>query len=94
MKRLVVHLSYPILGEVHSMTLIEYAGVSTETKNLDRQIEALLAAGVTKRNIYKEKITENRLGRKVFNQMIDELEEGLVSRMKRGMVIALADNGR
>ncbi|MDO5292100.1 MAG: recombinase family protein [bacterium] len=76
------------------MTLIEYAGVSTETKNLDRQIEALLAAGVTKRNIYKEKITENRLGRKVFNQMIDELEEGLVSRMKRGMVIALADNGR
>lgn len=58
------------------MALIGYARVSTEAQNLDRQIDALVAAGVTKRNIYQEKITGTKVNREVLNQMIDELEKG------------------
>lgn len=43
--------------------LIGYARVSTKEQNLDRQIDALIDAGVDKRNIYKEKMTGTKTDR-------------------------------
>lgn len=54
--------------------LIGYARVSTEEQNLDRQIDALTAAGVDKRNLYQEKITGTRRDRPELNQMLSELQ--------------------
>ena len=56
--------------------LVGYARVSTIDQNLDRQIDALVGAGVAKRNIYKEKITGTKRDREQLNKMIDELENG------------------
>lgn len=56
--------------------LIGLARVSTEEQNLDRQIDQLVAYGVDKRNIYKEKMTGTKSNREQLVKMIDELEEG------------------
>lgn len=56
--------------------LIGYARVSTEDQNLDRQIDALIAAGVDKRNIYKEKITGTKTDRPELHKMLNELQHG------------------
>src|SRR5476649_1381872 len=55
---------------------IGYARVSTEDQNLDRQIDALVNAGVDIRNIYKEKITGTTKDRPELNKMMDELKIG------------------
>lgn len=55
--------------------LIGYARVSTESQNLDRQIDALIEYGIDKRNIYQEKITGTKRNRPELDKMIDELQE-------------------
>lgn len=56
--------------------LIGYARVSTTDQNLDRQLDALIAYGVDKRNIYSEKMTGTKLEREQLNKMLDELQAG------------------
>ena len=56
--------------------LVGYARVSTADQNLDKQIDALKAAGVSKKNIYEEKITGTKQDREKLNAMIDGLEHG------------------
>jgi DNA invertase Pin-like site-specific DNA recombinase len=55
--------------------LIGYARVSTQEQNLDRQIDALVAAGVDQRTIYQEKITGTKKDRPILVKMLDELKE-------------------
>lgn len=55
--------------------LIGYARVSTEFQNLDRQIDAIVQAGVDERNIYKEKITGTKKDRPMLNKMLSELKK-------------------
>ncbi len=50
--------------------------MSTEDQNLNRQIDALLDAGIDRRNIYKEKVTGTKKDRPMLTKMIDELQEG------------------
>lgn len=56
--------------------LVGYARVSTEEQCLDRQIDALVKAGVDKRNIYQEKITGTKRDRPALKMMLDELQPG------------------
>ena len=56
--------------------LIGYARVSTDGQNLDRQIDALTAAGVARRCLYCEKMTGTRKDRPELIRMISELEAG------------------
>lgn len=56
--------------------LIGYARVSTLDQNLDRQIDALVAYGVDKRNIYTEKVSGKKRNREELNKMLQELQQG------------------
>jgi len=56
--------------------LVGYARVSTEEQCLDRQIDALVKAGVDKRNIYQEKMTGTKKERPMLKLMLDELQAG------------------
>jgi DNA invertase Pin-like site-specific DNA recombinase len=56
--------------------LVGYARVSTQEQNLDRQIDALIAAGVDNRTIYQEKITGTKAERPELDRMINELKNG------------------
>ena len=56
--------------------MLHNARVSTEDQNLDRQIDALVNAGVDIRNIYKEKITGTMKDRPELSKMIEELKPG------------------
>ena len=56
--------------------LVGYARVSTQGQSLDRQMDALVAAGVDKRNIYQEKASGKRRDRPELARMLDELQEG------------------
>ena len=56
--------------------LIGYARVSTEEQNLDRQIDALTAAGVDSRCIYQEKVTGTKRDRPELMRMLSGLREG------------------
>lgn len=58
------------------MSMIGYARVSTEEQNLDRQMDALIKAGIDKRLIYSEKMTGTKRDRPVLNRMIESLESG------------------
>jgi DNA invertase Pin-like site-specific DNA recombinase len=51
-----------------------YARVSTESQNLDRQIDALEKYGVNQ--IYNEKMTGTKRDRPELNKMIDRMTEG------------------
>ncbi len=53
-----------------------YARVSTDGQNLDRQIDALMAAGVSKKHLYCEKMTGTKSDRPKLNRLIDDLETG------------------
>ncbi|PEM65323.1 recombinase [Bacillus pseudomycoides] len=53
---------------------IGYARVSTKKQNLDRQIDALTAAGCEV--IYQEKITGTKRERPEFTRMLAEVQEG------------------
>ena len=50
-----------------------YARVSTEEQNLDRQIDALISAGVLPENIYKEKISGTKRNRPELDRLLDVL---------------------
>lgn len=53
-----------------------YARVSTEGQCLDRQIDALVKAGVDAENIYKEKITGTKASRPKLNALLNVVQEG------------------
>lgn len=55
---------------------IGYARVSTLEQRLDRQIDALKAAGVDERMIYQEKATGTKRDRPELQRMLDELCDG------------------
>ena len=55
--------------------LLGYARVSTTEQNLDRQIDALVKAGVDVRNIYQEKITGTKKDRPELIKMLDMLRK-------------------
>lgn len=56
--------------------ILGYARVSTEGQNLDRQIDALMAAGVSKKHLYCEKMTGTKADRPELNKLIADLETG------------------
>lgn len=53
-----------------------YARVSTTGQCLDRQIDALVAAGVDKDKIYTEKMSGTKSNRPKLNALLNVLEEG------------------
>lgn len=53
-----------------------YARVSTEGQCLDRQLDALKAAGVKEENIYKEKISGTKCNRPKLNALMETVEAG------------------
>jgi len=55
---------------------IGYVRVSKHQQNWDLQIDALIAAGVEKRDIFKEKETGSRKDRPELERMLEYLEEG------------------
>ena len=56
--------------------ILGYARVSTEGQNLDRQIDALIAAGVSKKHLYCEKMTGTKSDRPELNRLLAGLETG------------------
>lgn len=56
--------------------LLGYARVSTLEQNLDRQIDALINAGMDPRMIYQEKITGTKLQRPELNRLLEDLQPG------------------
>ena len=57
------------------MAIYGYARVSTEGQCLDRQIDALKAAGVKEENIYCEKMTGTKSSRPKPNALLDVVEK-------------------
>lgn len=55
--------------------LVGYCRVSKNNMNLDRQIDALLEAGVNHRCIYQEKVTGTKREREQLNKMLEELQQ-------------------
>lgn len=53
-----------------------YARVSTTGQCLDRQIDALVAAGVDKNNIYTEKMSGTKSNRPKLKGLLETVEEG------------------
>lgn len=65
---------------------VGYVRVSKSDMNLDRQVDALLEAGVNQRCIYKEKVTGTKRDREELNKMLAELQTGetvIVSELSR-----------
>ena len=56
--------------------LVSYIRVSKSDMCLDRQLDAVVAVGVDKRNIYQEKETGTKRERPELNRMIKELQPG------------------
>lgn len=56
--------------------ILGYARVSTQEQNLDRQIDALMAAGVSRKHLYCEKMTGTKADRPELNRLINDLEMG------------------
>lgn len=56
--------------------ILGYARVSTDGQNLNRQIDALMAAGVSKKHLYCEKMTGTKSDRPELNRLIADLETG------------------
>ena len=55
--------------------LVGYVRVSKNEMNLDRQVDALIEAGVNHRCIYQEKVTGTKREREQLNKMLDELQQ-------------------
>ncbi len=56
--------------------ILGYARVSTQEQNLDRQIDALVSAGVCRKHLYCEKMTGTKSDRPELNRLLDDLEMG------------------
>lgn len=56
--------------------ILGYARVSTDSQNLDRQTDALIAAGVSRKHLYCEKMTGTKADRPELNRLIGDLETG------------------
>ena len=70
--------------ETHSeKRLIGYARVSTYGQTLNSQLDQLRKAGCTSRNIYREKVTGARPGRRELNRMLGKLAPGDVVTVTR-----------
>jgi DNA invertase Pin-like site-specific DNA recombinase len=79
-------LDKPSPNRIKTMALVGYARVSTGEQNLDSQLDALKAAGVQARNIYREKQSGKNTERPQFQRCMNELEEGdvlIVAKMDR-----------
>ncbi len=63
-------------GVFNMADILGYARVSTDGQNLDRQIDALMVAGVSKKHLYCEKITGTKSDRPELNRLINDLETG------------------
>jgi DNA invertase Pin-like site-specific DNA recombinase len=63
--------------------LIAYARVSTYGQTIDSQLEQLLAAGCSGRNIYREKVTGARPDRRELLRMLKRLAPGDVVTVTR-----------
>lgn len=63
-------------GDFDMADILGYARVSTEGQNLDRQIDALMVAGVSKKHLYCEKMTGTKSDRPELNRLINDLETG------------------
>ena len=63
-------------GVFNMSDILGYARVSTDNQNLDRQIDALIAAGVNKKHLYCEKMTGTKADRPELNRLIHDLEIG------------------
>lgn len=82
--------------------MIGYARVSTDDQHLDLQLDALMNAGCSKNNIYKDKISGAKSVRPGLNQCLDQLQLGDVlvvwrlDRLGRSMthLISLIENLR
>ena len=61
-------------GVLNMADILGYARVSTDGQNLDRQIDALIAAGVSKKHLYCEKMTGTKADRPELNRLINDLE--------------------
>ncbi|HDS3856726.1 TPA: recombinase family protein [Legionella pneumophila] len=55
---------------------IGYARVSTGDQNLDLQVDALIQAGCSKNNLYKDKVSGAKKDRPGLNQCLEQLESG------------------
>jgi len=58
------------------MRYIGYARVSTEDQNLDLQIDALINAGCTKHDIYKDKVSGAKVERPGLTKCLEQLNIG------------------
>ncbi len=56
--------------------ILGYARVSTQEQNLDRQIDALMAEGVSRKHLYCEKMTGTKSDRPELNRLLDDLDQG------------------
>lgn len=63
-------------GVFRMADILGYARVSTDGQNLDRQIDALMVAGVSKKHLYCEKMTGTKADRPELNRLINDLETG------------------
>lgn len=63
-------------GVFNMADILGYARVSTEGQNLDRQIDALMVAGVSRKHLYCEKMTGTKADRAELNRLINDLETG------------------
>lgn len=63
-------------GVFNMADILGYARVSTEGQNLDRQIDALMVAGVSRKHLYCEKMTGTKADRPELNRLINDLETG------------------
>ncbi len=70
------------------MTDVGYARVSTREQNDDSQVDALLAAGVAKRNIYVDKVSGKQAKRPELDKALARLKRGdvlVITRLSRAM---------
>ncbi|WP_028389280.1 recombinase family protein [Legionella fairfieldensis] len=56
--------------------MIGYARVSTDDQNLDLQMDALMRAGCSRKDIYKDKVSGAKIERPGLNQCMEQLQCG------------------
>ena len=67
-------IAYSVKGE--SYMLIGYSKINPNDKLIYKHIEALVKIGIDMRNIYQDKITDNKNERAKLDQMLEDLQEG------------------